>query len=976
MTVDLPHDAMLLEKRDGGCRNGVNSGYFPGGKYAYGKTFELDAAMPGKSVALHFEGVYQNCKVYVNGKLAGSHRYGYTAFDVDISDFAESGENNIRVEVDNSLEPNCRWYSGSGLYRPVHLLIREQNHISQVHMETVQIHPAKVRVDVKTTQDSDITVDIYEGEKRVASGKPGILEVPEAKLWSAEKPFLYTILVRTDTDERVIAFGIRKLEWNAEKGLTVNGQRVLLRGGCIHHDHGVLGACEFRDAEERRIRILKENGFNAVRIAHNPASQITLETCDKLGMYVLNETFDGWYIPKTYHDYARWFSEDWKQDVTAMVESARNHPSVILYSHGNEVSETATERGTEVCRELTDFIHSLDPTRPVTAGINVLLNVYANMGLGVYKDKGDYQPKPLPRKGGYKEKKTGSAFFNAMAQKLGPLMFFMSRGRKGDKACLGAANSLDVLGLNYASSRYDEDVKKYPDRLMVGSETMVADLPYNWERVKKYPQLLGDFVWSAWDYLGEACIGDWTYHSYNGLPLLAGQGMIDITGKPLASMYFMQIVWGLRKEPFIGVRPLNHAKEAPTTGAWQFTNAIDSWSWQGYEGEKAVVEVYANSASVRLLLNGKEIANKPVKKYKTLFKLPYQPGTLTAEALDERGNVISSHSLTTAGEETVLRVTPDKMVLCANNQALCYLPIEFTDKAGNVNFSDGPAGLNLCPKNAYTKFGVPNYVDELPQDWQWGWIRKIEPFVLAKPGKGYRVYQYMTCFPAATLQAQTWNPSLIEEVGHAIGTEMIEAGVTLWLAPGLNIHRNPLCGRNFEYYSEDPYVSGVMAASVTRGAQSHPGLGVTIKHFCCNNQEDKRETVSENVPERALREIYLRGFEIAVRKSKPWAVMTSYNLVNGVHTFASNDLCTKALRNEWEYQGLVMTDWTASEKNPGEHTSCILAGNDLIMPGHPGAKKELTAALKSGQIKRSELEVAAANVLNVIFSSNVWSINE
>ena len=476
MTVDLPHDAMLLEKRDGGCRNGVNSGYFPGGKYAYGKTFELDAAMPGKPVALHFEGVYQNCKVYVNGKLAGSHRYGYTAFDVDISDFAESGENNIRVEVDNSLEPNCRWYSGSGIYRPVHLLIREQNHISQVHMETVQIHPAKVRVDVKTTQDSDITVDIYEGEKRVASGKPGILEVPEAKLWSAEKPFLYKILVRTDTDERVIAFGIRKLEWNAEKGLTVNGQRVLLRGGCIHHDHGVLGACEFRDAEERRIRILKENGFNAVRIAHNPASQITLETCDKLGMYVLNETFDGWYIPKTYHDYARWFSEDWKQDVTAMVESARNHPSVILYSHGNEVSETATERGTEVCRELTDFIHSLDPTRPVTAGINVLLNVYANMGLGVYKDKGDYQPKPLPRKGGYKEKKTGSAFFNAMAQKLGPLMFFMSRGRKGDKACLGAANSLDVLGLNYASSRYDEDVKKYPDRLMVGSETMVADL--------------------------------------------------------------------------------------------------------------------------------------------------------------------------------------------------------------------------------------------------------------------------------------------------------------------------------------------------------------------------------------------------------------------------------------------------------------------------------------------------------------------
>ncbi len=684
MPVDLPHDAMLLEKRDGGFRNGVNSGYFPGGKYTYEKAFELDAAMIGKSVALHFEGVYQNCKVYANGRLAGFHRYGYTAFEVDISDFVQSGGNTIRVEVDNSLEPNCRWYSGSGIYRPVQLLIREKNHITQVHLETVDIQPAKIRVDVQTTQDSDATVDIFEGKKRVASGKPGILEVPEAKLWSAETPFLYTVLVKTNTDERVIPFGIRKLEWNAERGLTVNGQRVLLRGGCIHHDHGVLGACEFYDAEERRIRILKENGFNAVRIAHNPASQITLDICDQLGMYVMNETFDGWYIPKTYHDYARWFAEDWKRDLAAMVESARNHPSVILYSHGNEVSETATKRGAQVCRELTDFIYGLDPTRPVTAGINVLLNVYANMGLGVYRDKGDYKAEPLPRKGGYKEKKTGSAFFNAMAQKLGPLMFFMSKGAKGDKACLGAAGALDVLGLNYASSRYDEDVKKYPNRLMVGSETMAADLPYNWERVKKYPQLLGDFVWSAWDYLGEACIGDWTYHSYKGLPLLAGQGMIDITGKPLASMYFMQIVWGLRKKPFIGVRPVNHAKEAPSIGAWQFTNAIDSWSWAGYEDTRATVEVYADAASVRLLLNGKEMGTKPVKKYKAIFKLPYRPGTLTAEALDEQGKVISSHSLTTAGAETVLTVRPEKSVLRANGQELCYLPIEFTDRVGNL----------------------------------------------------------------------------------------------------------------------------------------------------------------------------------------------------------------------------------------------------------------------------------------------------
>ena len=453
----------------------------------------------------------------------------------------------------------------------------------------------------------------------------------------------------------------------------------------IHHDHGVVGACDFRTAEERRIALLKKCGFNAIRMAHNPATQITLEVCDRLGMYVMNETFDGWYVPKTYHDYARWFEQDWKEDITAMVKSAWNHPSVIMYSTGNEVSETATEKGVKVCKMLTDYIHTLDDTRPVTAGVNVLLNVYTNMGIGVYKDKGDYKPEPLPQKKGYKEKKTGSAFFNAMAEKLGRLMFFMAAGKKGDRASKGAADGLDIIGLNYAASRYEEDAKNYPDRMMVGSETMAADLPYNWERVKKYPQVIGDFVWSAWDYLGEACIGDWTYYSYKGLPLLAGQGMIDITGKPLAAMYFMQVVWGFRKEPFIGVRPLNHVGEKPSTGAWQFTNAIDSWTWHGYEGVKAVVEVYAAADSVRLELNGKEISTQKVKKYKTLFKVPYEAGKLEAIALDEQGIEISRHHLQTGNKEKKLTVKPEKMVLKSDGQDLCYIPIEFTDESGNLH---------------------------------------------------------------------------------------------------------------------------------------------------------------------------------------------------------------------------------------------------------------------------------------------------
>ena len=681
--VNLPHDAMLQEDRDGTCRNGVNSGYFPGGKYTYEKVFDIAAEDIGKSIMIHFEGVYQNCTVSVNGEIVGSHKYGYTAFDVDISDAVHAGSNTMTVHVDNSLEPNCRWYSGSGIYRPVQLLIRDRVHIETVHIETVSIKPAQIKVDVTTTSETPVTVEIYEGDVLIVSGKPGVITVPNTKLWSAETPFLYTVLVKTETDERIIPFGIRELKWSAKTGLLINGERVLLRGGCIHHDHGVLGACEYYDAEYRRIRILKENGFNAVRIAHNPASQITLDICDKLGMYVMNETFDGWYVPKTYHDYARWFEVEWKNDITAMVESSRNHPSVIMYSHGNEVSETATKRGAEVCRELTDFIHRLDSTRPVTAGVNVLLNVYAKMGMGVYKDKGDYKPEPLPQKKGYHEKKTGSAFFNAMTQKLGKLMFFMASGSWGDKASRGAADGLDIIGLNYASSRYDPDAKNYPDRMMVGAETMAADLPYNWERVKKYPQLVGDFVWSAWDYLGEACMG-WTYHSYKGLPLLANQGMIDITGKPLASMGFMQVVWGLRTEPYMSVRPLNHANESPSKGSWQFTDAIDSWNWVGYEGTEAVVEVYAPGESVRLKLNGKEIGVKKLKQFKAIFKLPYAPGILMAEALDANGKVLSSHSLRSGGKASTITVIPEKTVLTANNQDLCYLPIEFTDENSNL----------------------------------------------------------------------------------------------------------------------------------------------------------------------------------------------------------------------------------------------------------------------------------------------------
>lgn len=285
----------------------------------------------------------------------------------------------------------------------------------------------------------------------------------------------------------------------------------------------------------------------------------------------------------------------------------------------------------------------------------------------------------------------------------------------------------------------------------------------------------------------------------------------------------------------------------------------------------------------------------------------------------------------------------------------------------NIVLSDGPAGLNVVPCTAIASDGSPRFPDGLPDEWKWGWLRKYEHLIKKLPGKSRRVYRYMTAWPSETLLAQSWDTALLEEVGQAIGKEMLEIGVSVWLAPGLNIHRNPLCGRNFEYYSEDPLVSGKMAAAVTRGVQSVGGVGVSVKHFCCNNQEDNRMEVSSNVPQRALREIYLRAFRIAVTEGDPWTVMSCYNRVNGLHVCNNPDLLNRVLRDEWGFKGLVMSDWTAT--NQCSHAKAINTGNDLIMPGDKSVRKALEAARKSGELDCRALDISAARVLELVFKS-------
>lgn len=286
----------------------------------------------------------------------------------------------------------------------------------------------------------------------------------------------------------------------------------------------------------------------------------------------------------------------------------------------------------------------------------------------------------------------------------------------------------------------------------------------------------------------------------------------------------------------------------------------------------------------------------------------------------------------------------------------------------NIVLSDGPAGLNVNQSTTVMPNGTPRYPDGLPADWQWGWLKKVGPLLKGRPGKGKTVYRYMTAWPSETVQAQTWNTELAEQIGRAVGAEMLEIGVSVWLAPGLNTHRNPLCGRNFEYYSEDPLVSGKMAAAITRGVQSMGGIGVAQKHYCCNNQEDNRTCVSANVSQRALREIYLRAFQIAVTEGKPWTVMSSYNRVNGKYVCNSFDFCTRVLRQEWGFKGLVMSDWNATEHC--SYAEAINAGNDLIMPGTSSVSKKLQKELKQGRLNREALYISAGRMLELVFKSD------
>ena len=697
-TVTLPHDAMLAEPRTALSAGGTNTGWYEGYDYEYRRTLTVPENELADTRILEFEGVYHNAEVWLNGQKAAFRPYGYTNFYVDCAPYLHAGENELRVIARNADQPNSRWYSGAGIYRPVQLWTAGGAHIALngVKIRTLSLDPAVVEVRVKTTAPGTVrlTVDDLPAVQQESDGEAVFtLTLDNARLWTPETPNLYTCRVNVADDEVTETFGVRKVEWGTD-GFLLNGKRYIIQGACIHHDNGLLGAVCDPDAVARKVRLLKANGYNAIRSAHNPCSKALLTECDRQGMLVMDEYIDHWYIHKTEHDYVDYFNEWWRQDLTDMVEKDYNHPCVVLYSTGNEVSETAQKRGIALTKEMTDFLHGLDNSRPVTCGVNIFFNFLSSIGFGVYSDekakKEAERGEKAKQRGekAAKKKAVGSQFFNNLAGLLGDE--FMKRGATlhgCDVKTRDAFANMDITGYNYGIYRYKHDLKKYPQRLILGSETFCNDAYKFRELAKQEPRLVGDFVWAGMDYLGEVMVGSWEYADYaetfDGGPgwVSAGSGRIDLTGKPLGEALYTRVALEADNGPYIAVCPVNHTGDRHSPSAWKMTNAMPSWSWTGCEERKANVEVYARAARVELVLNGHTVGSKMLKNdCLARFSIPYESGTLEAVSYDAADHEIGRCKLQSAGGTT--RLTLDAEEPTVKPGHLCYIRLRYTDENG------------------------------------------------------------------------------------------------------------------------------------------------------------------------------------------------------------------------------------------------------------------------------------------------------
>ena len=692
--IDLPHDWSIedlpgqngediIGPFDKSAIDKGSSAYLVGGIGWYRKNFTIREEDKDKIAYLQFDGVYMRSDVWLNGKHLGYHPYGYTPFYYDITAFLNPpGQSNVVAVRAKNEGMNSRWYSGSGINRHVWLTLVNPVHIDVsggLYITTPVITKNSAEVKVETTivnsgnNDENIVLhtELFDPSGKVtatitrnsmvASGQT--LQVKQEiqlnmpSLWSIDDPNLYHAKVSVLINDKVVDdlathFGIRSIKIDTQNGFTINGKPIEMIGGCFHHDNGPLGAAAIDRAEERKIEVLKNSGFNAIRTAHNPPSSALLDACDRLGMVVINEIFDMWETAKRNQDYHLEFSEWWQSDVESWVKRDRNHPSVIIWSIGNEIRETYDTSGLRIARNLTGEIRRFDQARWVTECFNDFAWMRGQ------KSKWDEIPEHM-------------ALF-------------------------------DLIGYNYAYKRYEEDHIKYPDRVMVGTETNPPLALENYEMVKKHPYVIGYFVWTATDNLGEAGRGlpqlrdivpDPNQSSVAGggfsrdaWPVFTNyQGDIDLIGNRKVPSYYQHVVWGKSNVEMFVHRPIPEGKRE-VTSSWGFPDELKSWNWSGHEGEKFQVHVYTRSQKVRLELNGKIVGEQNVDTGKSItatFELPYEAGTLIARCYDN-GIETASQTLETTGKPTAVRLIADRTKIKADRNDLSYVRAEIVDSEGNI----------------------------------------------------------------------------------------------------------------------------------------------------------------------------------------------------------------------------------------------------------------------------------------------------
>ena len=722
--VQLPHDAMVHEERTPDTKNGAQTGFYPGGLYTYTKKLHAPAEWKDKTVMLEFEGVYEKAMVYLNDKLVATQLYGYSNFYAVLDKYLEYGQDNeIMVVADNAAEANSRWYSGSGIYRDVNLLVGNRIYIPAdgLRIRTTSADPASSVVEVSAQLENltrgreDVTVEttlFFDGQP-VAKDCLGVTMfsqeketvrqrfcIADARLWDTEHPNLYECEVKIYAGEELLDtakdhFGIRTLELDASHGLRLNGKQVKLRGTCIHHDNGVIGATTLEAAEDRRCRQMKEAGFNSIRSAHHPMGKAMLDACDRHGMLVMDELSDMWTKHKNPNDYAAFFLENMETEVRRIVDKDYNHPCVVLYSAGNEIPDVGNARGAQLNRRICNLFHELDDTRYTTNAINGMLAMGGRLGV-VIKDIMEKQAakKAAASQSGEKDgKEEGASALNGMmALMVGEAADMLSCHPLMTETVKEASEAMDIIGFNYLTARHEQEKELHPNKPVLGTETFPADIVRLWDIVERNESVLGDFTWTGYDYLGEAGCGIFYYDgtvNFSGVwpDRIAYIGDIDILGYRRPISYLREIVFGLRKAPYIAVERVDKYGLPHSQTAWMLKDNIASWTWPGYEGKPANVDVYSGADEVELFLNGKSLGRKAAGKaggFTASYALTYEPGELVAVSY-ENGQESGRDVLRTAKDEVQMEVECEGKTLRADGEDLAFVTVRLTDGDGTPN---------------------------------------------------------------------------------------------------------------------------------------------------------------------------------------------------------------------------------------------------------------------------------------------------